>query len=151
MSGLVESLNPDGTTLFGTETNTNDITKVMSVEMAKALIQYILPLESYTAVKLFSQKLQGKRKAGQPLVVDESEAEAEEESLTEEDEEDEPAPKTAAKRGQAAAAASARRTQGGSKPASGSGAGIAIIGAVVAVLGAVGFFYMRSRRGGDSK
>eukprot|EP01122_Echinamoeba_exundans_P004815 TRINITY_DN15041_c0_g1_i1.p1 TRINITY_DN15041_c0_g1~~TRINITY_DN15041_c0_g1_i1.p1 ORF type:complete len:1058 (-),score=287.76 TRINITY_DN15041_c0_g1_i1:50-3223(-) len=148
LSGLAENLNPDGTTLFGVEVNTNDITKVMTVERAKELIRYMLPMKSYSAFKLFSQKLEEKRKAGKPLIVEDEEDEEDDIEESEESEEEKPTTTSAAKR--PAAPAAAKRGAGKSQGSNTAVVGIAAVGIVVALLGA-GFFYFRNRRGGDSK
>jgi hypothetical protein len=156
LSGLAENLNPDGTTLFGVEVNTNDITRVMTVDRAKELIRYMLPMKSYSAFKLFSLKLEDKRKAGKPLIVDEEESEEEEDvEEDEESEEDVPVKGAPSKRPSAAPAAAKRgnATGAGSRKGQGSGTavvGLAAVGILVALVGA-GFFYFRNRRGGDSK
>lgn len=147
LSGLAENLNPDGTTLFGMETYTNDITKVMTPERARDLIRYMLHMKSYTAIKLFSDKLEEKRKAGKPLIIDEEDSQ--DDFSEDEESADEEVPQT---RGKPQVASKSASVSSRRQASSGSATiGVVAIGLVVAVLGAAGFFYFKSRRSGNSK
>lgn len=149
LSGIAESLSPEGTTLFGSETRTTDITKVMTVERAKELIRYMLHLKSYTAVKLFSQKLEDKRKAGKPLILDEEDEESEPESSEEDSEDSEAVPNASKKTQQASAKRAATQKRGSGSGSSTALVGVVAIGFVAALLGTAGFFYFRNRKARD--